>query len=47
MEHVVYGFVTPATLARLGAPSSLDLLQLTVEDRSLEWEAVRRIAYDA
>jgi len=47
MEHVVYGFVTPATLARLGAPASLDLLQLTVEDRTLEWEAVRRIAYDA
>ncbi|HEY9517672.1 MAG TPA: FtsX-like permease family protein, partial [Gemmatimonadales bacterium] len=47
MEHVVYGFVTPATLARLGAPASLDLLQLTVADRSLGWEAVRRIAYDA
>jgi putative ABC transport system permease protein len=27
MEHVVYGFVTPATLARLGAPSSLNELQ--------------------
>jgi putative ABC transport system permease protein len=47
MEHVVYGFVTPATLARLGAPSSLDLLQFTVADRSLDWEAVRRIAYEA
>ena len=47
MEHVVYGFVTPATLARLGTPFSLDLLQLTVADPSLEWEAVRRIAYEA
>ncbi|NOT09080.1 MAG: ABC transporter permease [Gemmatimonadales bacterium] len=46
MEHIVYAFVTPATLAMLGAPSDLNQLQFTVRDRSLEWEAVRRIAYE-
>lgn len=44
MEHVVYGFVTRATLERLGAPSSLDQLQFVVRDRSLGRERVRRVA---
>jgi len=44
MDHVVYGFVTPATLARLGAPSSLNDLQITVRDRSLDRQDVRRVA---
>lgn len=44
MEHVVYGFVTPATLARLGAASTFNQLQIAVGDRSLNREAVRRIA---
>ncbi len=44
MDHVVYGFVTPATLARLGAPSALNELQFTVRDRSLDREAIRSIA---
>ena len=44
MEHVVYGFVTPATLARLGAPSALDQLQITVRDRALDREGVRAVA---
>ncbi len=46
MEHVVYAFATPATLAQLGAPSSLDQLQIVVRDLSLEREGVRRIAYE-
>lgn len=32
MEHVVYAFVTPRTLAMLGAPSSMNELQLVVRD---------------
>lgn len=46
MEHVVYGFVTPATLARLGAPATFDQLQIVVKDRSLGREAVRQIALE-
>jgi putative ABC transport system permease protein len=45
MEHAVYGFVTPATLAKLGAPSSLDQLQVVVTDREATQEEVRRVAY--
>lgn len=45
MEHLVYAFVTPRTLAMLGVPSSLNELQITVTDRSLDQDAVRRIAY--
>jgi putative ABC transport system permease protein len=44
MDHVVYGFVTPETLARLGAPSSLNELQITVRDRSLDRAAIRAVA---
>jgi putative ABC transport system permease protein len=46
MEHVVYGFVTPATLARLGAPSSLDELRIVVRDGAMDREAIRRLAND-
>ena len=46
MEHVVYGFVTRGTLARLGAPSTLNELQIVVREPGLDQEAVRRIAYD-
>ena len=46
MEHVVYGFVTPATLARLGAPATFDQLQIVVRDRSFSREAARRIALE-
>lgn len=45
MEHVVYGFVTRHTLDRLGAPSTLDALQLVVRDPSLSQDGVRTIAY--
>jgi putative ABC transport system permease protein len=44
MEHVVYGFVTPTTLARIGAPSTLDQLQIVTRDRSLDRATVRRVA---
>jgi putative ABC transport system permease protein len=44
MDHVVYGFVTPATLARLGAPASMNELQFTVRDRALGREAIRGVA---
>jgi putative ABC transport system permease protein len=44
MEHVVYAFVTPATLARLGAPSSMDELQLVVAGAG-DRDDVRRVAY--
>jgi len=47
MEHIVYGFVTPATLERLGAPPAFDELQLVVRDTSLDRDSVRRIANDA
>lgn len=45
MEHVVYGFITRATLARLGGPASLDQLQLVVRDHTLDRDAIRRIAF--
>jgi putative ABC transport system permease protein len=44
MEHVVYLFVTPATLEMLGAPSSMDELRIVVRDNRLDREAVRRVA---
>jgi len=46
MDHVVYGFVTPATLEKLGAPSAFNELQLRVRDSSADRDAVRRIAYE-
>ena len=45
MEHVLYGFVTPATLARLGAPTTLDELRIVVNDRTLDQQGVRAIAF--
>jgi putative ABC transport system permease protein len=45
MEHVVYAFVTPATLARLGLPSTLDELRVTVRDGNPTQDDVRRVAY--
>lgn len=45
MEHVVYGFVTPATLAQLGAPSTLNELQIVVSGAAASQDDVRRVAY--
>lgn len=44
MEHIVYGFVTPRTLARLGQPTSLNELQIVVRDPGMNREGVRRVA---
>jgi len=47
MEHVVYVFVSRGTLRQLGAPASLNELQILVKDRALNRDAVRRVAADA
>jgi putative ABC transport system permease protein len=47
MDHVVYAFVTPATLAQLGAPAAFNEVQFVVRDTTLDRDAVRRIAEDA
>jgi putative ABC transport system permease protein len=44
MEHVVYLFATPSTLARLGADSSFGELRIVANDRSLDRDGIRRIA---
>ncbi|HXV86014.1 MAG TPA: ABC transporter permease, partial [Gemmatimonadales bacterium] len=44
MEHVIYGFVTRATLTSLGLPSTPNQLQILV-DGALDRGEVRRIAY--
>lgn len=46
MDHIVYGFVTPATLLQLGAPSRLNELQIIVDDNAMDREAIRRVAYN-
>ncbi len=46
MDHVVYGFVTQATLEKLGAPSAFNELQIRVRDTSADRDAVRHIAGD-
>ncbi|MEO5818268.1 MAG: FtsX-like permease family protein [Gemmatimonadaceae bacterium] len=44
MDHVVYLFVTPATLAQLGASASLNEVQIVMRDRSLDRDGVRSVA---
>jgi putative ABC transport system permease protein len=47
MEHVVYAFVTPATLARLGGSAQLNQLQIVVragDSVSFDRDANRRVA---
>jgi putative ABC transport system permease protein len=46
MEHYVTGFLTPATLARLHMPSSMNELRLVVNDSVSNREHIRRVAYD-
>jgi putative ABC transport system permease protein len=46
MDHLVYAFVTPATLTSLGAPSAFNEIQLVVRDVSADRDAVRRVAYE-
>jgi putative ABC transport system permease protein len=43
MEHVVYGFVTPATLASLGLPSTPNEVRIVVRDHAATRDDVRRI----
>ncbi len=43
MEHVVYAFVTPATLDYLGAPSTLNQLRVVMRDRSLTRSQIRAV----
>lgn len=45
MEHVVYGYVTRATLSRLGIEPTLDEIQIRVRDNAADRDQVRRIAY--
>lgn len=47
MDHVVYAFVTPATLQQLGAPADFDEIQFVVRDTTLDRDGVRRIAAQA
>lgn len=47
MDHVVYAFVTPATLQQLGVAAGFDEIQFVVRDASLDRDAVRRIADQA
>jgi putative ABC transport system permease protein len=46
MENLVYGFVTPATLAQLGAPAEFNEVQIRVRDPNADRAAVRRVAQD-
>ncbi|WP_165418450.1 ABC transporter permease [Dyella amyloliquefaciens] len=45
MDHLVYGFSSPATLARLGVSSAFDELQITVSDPHPTQQAVRQLAW--
>jgi len=47
MDHAVYAFVTPATLAQLGASAAFNEIQFVVRDSTLDRDAVRRIANEA
>ncbi|MEO7963331.1 MAG: ABC transporter permease, partial [Gemmatimonadaceae bacterium] len=47
MEHVVYTFVAPSTLPRLGAPSWFNEVQFVVRDNTSDRAAIRRVAADA
>ena len=46
MEHVVYAFASPATLAVLGVPPTFDELQIVVRDSTLDREGIRRVAFE-
>lgn len=45
MEHVLYAFVSQATLAQLGAPIALDELRVVFTDGSLDQAAVRALVF--
>ncbi len=45
MEHLVYAYVTTATMTQLGAPAGFNELQIRVKDAGASRAAVRRVAY--
>jgi putative ABC transport system permease protein len=45
MDHLVYGYVSQATLSRLGVPPTFDELQFTVTDPVPSRESVRQLAW--
>lgn len=47
MEHVIYAFATPATLALVGAGAHLDEVQVTVRDTTLGQDEIRAVAFAA
>jgi putative ABC transport system permease protein len=47
MEHVVYLFVTPATLAKLKGSGSMEDIRIVVRDRTLGREKIRAVANQA
>ena len=47
MDHVVYGFVTPKTMALLGLPEAFGELQLVARDANASRDEVRAIAAKA
>jgi putative ABC transport system permease protein len=46
MEHVVYAFATPATVAAFAVPTAPTELQIVVKSGRLDRDGVRRVAYD-
>lgn len=46
MEHMVYAYVTPQTMTRLGTVTGFNELQLRVRDAGLDRDAVRKIVDD-
>jgi putative ABC transport system permease protein len=45
MDHVIHGYVSQATLSRLGVPPTFDELQFTATDPVPSREAVRQLAW--
>jgi putative ABC transport system permease protein len=46
MENMVYGYITPETLARLGETPTLDRLQVVVSGNRFDEAHIRRVATD-
>ncbi len=45
MEHLLYGFVSRATLAELGASDALDEIRIVLDDPDLDQSGVRAVAF--
>lgn len=46
MEHVVYAFASPATMALVGSSATFNSLELIVRDSTLDQAGVRRVVFD-